>query len=115
MTILDPCRNPARRRAARHQVDQGQAAYHLARPVCPTAQSPPRAAKSLRKAQTAIREAGVDTFALVLQAALIAGDMIAEAGLSVQPKALPESSMTPTPPSRPSMRTTAAASSPAPK
>jgi hypothetical protein len=45
------------------------------------------AAKSLRKAQTAIREAGADNIALVLQGQLIAGDVIAEAGLSAQPKA----------------------------
>jgi hypothetical protein len=45
------------------------------------------AAKSLRKAQTAIREAGADNIALVLQGRLIAGDRVAEAGLSAQPKA----------------------------
>jgi hypothetical protein len=45
------------------------------------------AAKSLRKAQTAIREAGADNLALVLQGHLVAGDVIAEAGLSAQPKA----------------------------
>ena len=44
------------------------------------------AAKSLRKAQTAIRETGADNIALVLQGRLIAGDVIAEAGLSAQPK-----------------------------
>ena len=43
------------------------------------------AAKSLRKAQTAIREAGADNLALVLQGRLT-GDTIAEAGLSAQPK-----------------------------
>jgi hypothetical protein len=44
------------------------------------------AAKSLRKAQTAIRQAGPDAIALVLQGRLAAGDVIAEAGLSAQPK-----------------------------
>jgi hypothetical protein len=44
------------------------------------------AAKSLRKAQTAIRDAGADNIALVLQGCLIAGDVIAEAGLTAQPK-----------------------------
>ncbi len=46
------------------------------------------AAKSLRKAQTAIREGGGDNIALVLQGRLITGDVIAEAGLSAQPKAV---------------------------
>jgi hypothetical protein len=45
------------------------------------------AAKSLCKTQTAIREAGTDNIALMLQGRLIAGDVIAEAGLSAQPKA----------------------------
>jgi hypothetical protein len=45
------------------------------------------AAKSLRKAQAAIRKAGADAIALVLQGCLVAGDIIAEAGLSAQPKA----------------------------
>ena len=45
------------------------------------------AAKSLRKAQAAIREAGADAIALVLQDCLVEGDVIAEAGLSAQPKA----------------------------
>jgi hypothetical protein len=45
------------------------------------------AAKSLRKAQTAIRDAGKDNIVLVLQGHLVAGDTIAEAGLSAQPKA----------------------------
>jgi hypothetical protein len=44
------------------------------------------AAKSLRKAQTAIREAGADNIALVLQGHLVAGDRVAEAGLSAQPR-----------------------------
>jgi hypothetical protein len=43
------------------------------------------AAKSLRKAQRAIRETGADNIALVLQGRL-SGDTIAEAGLSAQPK-----------------------------
>jgi hypothetical protein len=45
------------------------------------------ATKSLRKAQTAIREAGADGVALVLQGCLLEGDIVAEAGLSAQPKA----------------------------
>ena len=48
------------------------------------------AAKSLRKAQAAIREAGTDNIALMLQGRLIAGDTIAGAGLSAQPKAHPK-------------------------
>ena len=44
------------------------------------------AAKSLRKAQTAIREAGADAILLLLQGQLITGDRVAEAGLSAQPK-----------------------------
>jgi hypothetical protein len=44
-------------------------------------------AKSLHKAQTAIRETGADSIALVLQGHLVRGDVIAEAGLSAQPKA----------------------------
>jgi hypothetical protein len=44
------------------------------------------ATKSLRKAQAAIREAGGDAIALVLQGCLLADDTIAEAGLSAQPK-----------------------------
>jgi hypothetical protein len=45
------------------------------------------AAKSLRKAQTAIRDTRADNIALVLQGHLVAGDVIAEAGLSAQPRA----------------------------
>jgi hypothetical protein len=45
------------------------------------------AAKSLREAQAAIREAGADAIALVLRGRLVEGDVIAEAGLSAQPKA----------------------------
>ena len=44
------------------------------------------ATKSLRKAQAAIREAGVDGVAVILQGHLIAGDVIAEAGLVAQVK-----------------------------
>ena len=47
------------------------------------------ASKSLRKAQTAIRDVGADNIVLLLQGHLIAGDVIAEAGLSAQPKAAP--------------------------
>ena len=54
------------------------------------------AAKSLRKAQTAIREAGADSIALLLQGRLIAGDVIAEAGLSAQPKAAKPAQQRPT-------------------
>ena len=45
------------------------------------------AAKSLRKAQAAIREAGANAIALVLRGCLVDGDVIAEAALSAQPKA----------------------------
>ena len=45
------------------------------------------AAKSLRKAQTTLRQSGADNIVLLLQGRLIAGDVIAEAGLSAQPKA----------------------------
>lgn len=45
------------------------------------------AAKSLRKAQAAIREAGPDGCAAILQGKLGAGDVIAEAGLVAQIKA----------------------------
>ena len=45
------------------------------------------AAKSLRKAQTGVREGGADYDAFVLQGRLGAGDVIAEAELSAQPKA----------------------------
>jgi hypothetical protein len=44
------------------------------------------AAKSFRKAQAAIREAGADNVALILQGCLAEGDVIAEAGLRAQPK-----------------------------
>jgi hypothetical protein len=44
------------------------------------------ATKSLRKVQTGIREAGADNIAVVLQGHLITGDVIAEAGLTAQPK-----------------------------
>jgi hypothetical protein len=47
------------------------------------------AAKSLRKADTAIREAGVDNITPILQGRLAAGDTIAEAGLTAQPKTKP--------------------------
>jgi hypothetical protein len=45
------------------------------------------AAKSLRKAQTAIRDAWTDNVVPALQGHLVAGDVIAEAGLSAQIKA----------------------------
>jgi hypothetical protein len=44
------------------------------------------AAKSLRRAQTAIRVAGPGNTTVILQGALAVGDTIAEAGLSAQPK-----------------------------
>jgi hypothetical protein len=44
------------------------------------------ATKSLRKAQAAIRQTGADNIALVLQGHLVAGDRVAEAGLSALPK-----------------------------
>jgi len=47
------------------------------------------AAKSLRKAQKAIREASANNIVLVLEGRLIAGDVIAEAGLGAQPRAHP--------------------------
>jgi hypothetical protein len=55
------------------------------------------AAKSLRKAQRAIIEAGTDNVALVLQGHLTADDTIAEAGLSAQPKAEPKGVPCPAP------------------
>lgn len=45
------------------------------------------AAKSLRKAQTTIREAGSDGCAAILQGKLGAGDVVSEAGLVAQIKA----------------------------
>jgi hypothetical protein len=48
------------------------------------------AAKSLRKAQTTIGEAGADNIVVVLQGHLVAGDRVAEAGLSAQPKVQPK-------------------------
>jgi hypothetical protein len=44
------------------------------------------AAKSLRKTQTVIRENGADNVAVILQGHLITGDVVAEAGLTAQPK-----------------------------
>jgi hypothetical protein len=48
------------------------------------------ATKSLRKGQTAIRETGADNIARVLQGHLVAGDRVAEAGLSALPKVHPK-------------------------
>jgi hypothetical protein len=45
------------------------------------------ASKSLRKALRAIRDAGADNVALVLQGWCLVGDTIAEAALSAQPRA----------------------------
>jgi hypothetical protein len=45
------------------------------------------ATKSLRRAQTTIRETGADNVVVILQGALVAGEIITEAGLSAQPKA----------------------------
>jgi hypothetical protein len=44
------------------------------------------AAKSLRKAQATVRALGADSVVLLLQGHLAAGEVIAEAGLSAQPK-----------------------------
>jgi hypothetical protein len=55
------------------------------------------AAKSLRKIQTAIREAGADNIAVILQGHLIAGDVVAEAGLTAQPKIAKPSPQLPSP------------------
>lgn len=44
------------------------------------------ATKSLRKAQATVRTLGADNVVLLLQGHLAAGDVIAEAGLSAQPK-----------------------------
>jgi hypothetical protein len=44
------------------------------------------ATKSLRRTQTAIREAGADNVAIILQGTLTAGDVLTEAGLSAQPR-----------------------------
>jgi hypothetical protein len=48
------------------------------------------AAKSLRRAQTAIRELGADGVAVILQGTLVANDVIADAGLAAQPRAKKE-------------------------
>ena len=55
--------------------------------ACPIANSPPTSRPSRCEAQAAIREAGADAIALVLRGCLVEGDVIAEAGLSAQPKA----------------------------
>jgi hypothetical protein len=47
----------------------------------------PIANKPLRKAQTVIHDAGADNIALVLQGRPIAGNVFAQASLSVPPKA----------------------------
>ena len=44
------------------------------------------ASKSLRRAQTTIRDLGNENVACLLQGNLIANDVISDAGLSVQPK-----------------------------
>jgi hypothetical protein len=44
------------------------------------------ASKSLRKAQTAVRELGADGVALILQGSLAANDVLVEAGLVAQPR-----------------------------
>jgi hypothetical protein len=44
------------------------------------------AAKSVRRAQAAVREHGVDGVAAMIQGKLVAGDVMQEAGLAVQPK-----------------------------
>jgi hypothetical protein len=45
------------------------------------------ATKSLRRAQTAIRELGADGVAVNLQGVLQANDVLADAGLAAQPRA----------------------------
>jgi hypothetical protein len=44
------------------------------------------AAKSVRKVKATIRELGADGVAVVLQGKLVAGDAIADAGISAMPK-----------------------------
>lgn len=44
------------------------------------------ATKSLRRAQTAVRESGAENVACILQGVLVANDVIVDAGLSAQPK-----------------------------
>jgi hypothetical protein len=44
------------------------------------------ATKSLRRAQTTIRETGADNVVVILQGALVAGEIVTEAGLSAQPR-----------------------------
>jgi hypothetical protein len=46
------------------------------------------ATKSLRKAQAAVREQGAENVALVLQGVLTGNDVIVDAGLVAQPKAV---------------------------
>lgn len=43
-------------------------------------------AKSVRRAQAAVREYGADGVAAIIQGKLVAGDVMQEAGLAVQPK-----------------------------
>jgi hypothetical protein len=45
------------------------------------------AAKSVRRAQATIREHGEPGVAAIIQGKLVAGDVLQEAGLAVQPKA----------------------------
>jgi len=47
-------------------------------------------AKSLRRAQTAIRESGPENIACILQGTLTANDVLADAGLAAQPRAKKE-------------------------
>ena len=69
-------------------------AHHLAHPIARPHNRAEIAAKSLRKAQTAIRDVGTDNIALVLQGLLVAGDRVTEAGVSAQSKGHPESALT---------------------
>jgi hypothetical protein len=48
------------------------------------------AAKSVRKVQAAIRELGGENVACLLQGALVANDVVTDAGLVAQPKAKKE-------------------------
>jgi hypothetical protein len=78
---------PQRRRADRIPAPDGKTRATLRIRLPDRKLTADIAAKSLRKAQAAIREAGADAIALVLRGCLVEGDVIAEAGVSAQPKA----------------------------
>jgi hypothetical protein len=48
-------------------------------------------AKSVRKAHAAVSEHGAEGVVAMLQGKLVEGDVLAEAGLTVQPKGVPKS------------------------